>query len=233
MPQLRVELQLPPSFWLTRLSQGFSETSFWVVALQRHRSGIAVALLSGSGWPPGAVTSFLEKHPDVVRVRALERSRSTTMLRVRYRRPVLVPILEEIGLLPRFPFAVRSGVAYWEILGVERASHGMIRVLEHRLPGSRVRSISSTPTFPSRTQFTPRQERAFERALALGYYDFPRRITLTDLAETLGVDKGSLSVMLVRIEALLADHWRSTASLPRPWVPMAPRRRRSRGRAPR
>lgn len=226
MPHLRVELQLPPHFWLTRVSRKFSDRTLWVIALQRVRAGVAIAQLGGDGLPVAEVRSFLEKEPDVLGARVLDSSRSEAVLQVTYRHPVLVPILEATGFLPRYPFAVRSGRAYWEVLGVERASRPLIQVLESRLPGSRVRAVFSAPDAPVAARLTSRQRTVLERAMVLGYYDFPRRITLTKLAEELGVDKGSVSVMLVRIEARMAEHWMATAFAPRSWGPPPVERRK-------
>jgi predicted DNA binding protein len=41
----------------------------------------------------------------------------------------------------------------------------------------------------------------FEYALKNGFYDVPRRITLSELAEKLGVAKSTLSSQLQRIES--------------------------------
>jgi predicted DNA binding protein len=227
MPHLRVELQLPPQFWLTRVSRKFADRTLWVIALQRLRAGIAVAQVGGDGLPTDDVRAFLTKEPDVVDARLLDATRTESVIQVTYRHPVLVPILEATGFLPRYPFAVRSGTAYWEVLGVERASRPLIQVLESRLPGSRVRAVLSSHDAPIAARLTARQRAVLEQAMILGYYSFPRRITLTALARELGVDKGSLSVMLVRIEARMAEHWMDTAFTPRSWGPRPSPRPRS------
>ena len=149
----------------------------------------------------------------------MEHSRTNVLIRVTGRRSIFLPITEATGILPCFPFAVKSGCAYWEILGVERDSRDLIGLIEHSLPGSRVAAVLSSRASVGGPQLTPRQEAVFQKAIQRGYYDFPRRITLTELAKVIGVDKGSLSIMLVRIEACLADYWNSSYSLPRPWVP--------------
>lgn len=227
MPHLRVELQLPADFWLTRVSRRFADHTLWVIALQRVRAGVAIAQVGGEGLPVGEVRTFLSKEPSVMGARILDATRTESVIQVTYRHPVLVPILEATGFLPRYPFAVRSGRAYWEILGVERASRPLLQVLESRLPGSRVRAVFSAPDAPTAARLTARQRSVLERAMVLGYYEFPRRITLTDLAKELDVDKGSLSVMLVRIEAQMAEHWMATAFSPRSWGPHSPSRANS------
>jgi predicted DNA binding protein len=48
---------------------------------------------------------------------------------------------------------------------------------------------------------TPRQRFVFDTAMQEGFYDVPRRITLTELAVVLGVAKSTLSAQLQRIES--------------------------------
>jgi predicted DNA binding protein len=219
MSHLRIELQFPTDFWLSRVSRAFPQQFIWVLTMQRLRSGGAIAHIATPNCPAEEVQDCLEKDPDVKGVIVLERNQGDSLFRVNYLRPVLVPILEATGFLPCYPFAVMSGRAYWEFLGVERESRKFIRMLEERLPGSRVRAVFPSHAHPAGIMFTPRQEVVLKEAVERGYYSFPRRITLTKLAKDLGVDKGSLSVMLVRIEERVVDYWRSTGSLPRPWVP--------------
>jgi predicted DNA binding protein len=45
---------------------------------------------------------------------------------------------------------------------------------------------------------TEKQERALWFAITLGFYEWPRRITLTELAEKLGVSASTLSELMRR-----------------------------------
>ena len=47
----------------------------------------------------------------------------------------------------------------------------------------------------------PRQRFVFDTAMQEGFYDVPRRITLTELAIVLDVAKSTLSAQLQRIES--------------------------------
>lgn len=219
MPHVRIELQLPSDYWLSRMSRRFPQNTFWVMALQGLRSGRSIAHIAGQGLPTEELRELLQHDPSIREVRVMEAGRPGTLLRVDYRHLVLVPILEETGMVPRYPFAVRSGHAYWEVLGLQRISRRSLQLVEDRLPGSRVLAVLTSRAYPAGSQLTPRQAEVFDRALLRGYYSYPRRISLTRLAREIGVDKGSLSVMLVRIEARLAEHWSATSSLPSPWVP--------------
>ena len=48
---------------------------------------------------------------------------------------------------------------------------------------------------------TPKQRQVFELALREGYYDVPRRTSITEMARLLGVAKSTLSAQMHRMEA--------------------------------
>jgi hypothetical protein len=52
---------------------------------------------------------------------------------------------------------------------------------------------------------TPRQRLIFDSALNEGYWDTPRRITLSALAELLGLSKSTISVHLHKIEGIVLN----------------------------
>jgi hypothetical protein len=52
---------------------------------------------------------------------------------------------------------------------------------------------------------TPRQQEILQRALAAGYFDVPRRISLTELAVRIGVATSTLSVTLAVIEKKIVE----------------------------
>ena len=53
---------------------------------------------------------------------------------------------------------------------------------------------------------TARQRFVFDSAMNEGYWESPRRITLSALAELLGVSKSTLSVQLHKIEGVVLIH---------------------------
>ena len=52
---------------------------------------------------------------------------------------------------------------------------------------------------------TPKQRQIFDSALNEGYWDTPRRITLSDLAGFMGLSKSTLSVHLHKIEGIVLN----------------------------
>jgi predicted DNA binding protein len=108
----------------------------------------------------------------------------------------LKPLLT-VGVIPHTPFEVRDGWVDWTIA----CAQGKVRALiagfdEEEIPYRLV----STRGVSSR-MLTQRQRLVFDVATREGFYDVPRRISLTALAAKLNVAKSTLSAQLQRIES--------------------------------
>lgn len=95
------------------------------------------------------------------------------------------------------PFLPSAGVPEGE------APEGEWRVLVHRVrdahpllasfttPGSSPASLVRIGSFQGSQDLTSRQEVAIGTAFVLGYYDYPRRAQLKDVAKSLGVSRAT------------------------------------------
>ncbi len=87
-----------------------------------------------------------------------------------------------------------GGGLEWRLLAPQRSSvQTLVRVLEERGIEVEVAAIKSVKGSGS---LTDRQDRVITLAYKLGYFEFPKKINLSDLAKKLGVSKSSLSETL-------------------------------------
>ncbi len=220
MGLLRLELKLPEDYWLSGLSRSNPDELFWVlnfVPAEPHAIALAHIWVGSRAIPQAR--RWFARPPSGIRSEELYRTPAGALWGVRYRPTVLAELVSEGEVLPRVPFAVRSGWAYWEILGSHATLRRTAGLVLRELPGSRVLSVAPSLAESSLEGLTPEQERVYLEAMRLGYYAHPRRASLTELAEALGQSKGSLSVMLRRIESRLAIGWLRARELPMLWVP--------------
>jgi len=90
--------------------------------------------------------------------------------------------------------ATESGGVEWRILAPKRASvESLVKTLRDR--GLEI-EVVAIRTVKGSGMLTDRQERVLSLAYKLGYFEFPKKINLTDLASKLGVSKSTLSEIL-------------------------------------
>ncbi len=90
--------------------------------------------------------------------------------------------------------ATEGGGLEWRLLAPRRSAvEDLVNTLRRR--GIRVELVSIR-TMKGSGGLTDRQERVISLAFQLGYFEFPRKINLSDLAKKLGISKAALSETL-------------------------------------
>ncbi len=115
----------------------------------------------------------------------------------------LKPLLKA-KVTPQTPFTVRDGWVEWEFVTDHNHVKELVKALKKSGLPHRIHSLSKEAE--SRL-LTIRQREIFDLAVSSGYYETPRRITLTGLAESAGVSKSTLCEMIHLIEKHIIDEF--------------------------
>lgn len=208
----RIQVALDPRKWLGGFSTAHPTIRLEVVDRLEIGDGVTmfeVRLVGddGSGWE-----REIRSRPGVEEVEVLAAADGEEVLRVFFRGRTFIPMLRSLRLVRHFPFPVQNGVATWTVVGSSEKVQELLRRLKTDAKGFRVDSIRHGDSRGGHSVLTPRQKDLLERALAEGYFDVPRRISLTKLAPKIGVASSTLSVSLAVIEKkLLEPHSRRSA----------------------
>ena len=193
--QLRIEVRLPEGHWSGDVSRSRPEAILRIEETMPLGRGRGTARLSSST----DLMLELEHHPGVDEVRDLGDYRYEVDIAPGgggYIKPI-----REVGVIPHSPFEVRDGWVDWTIECAADKSRELVQLLRDGEVPYRVISTRSTGT----RMLTPRQRVVFDSAMNEGYWDSPRRITLSALAELLSVSKSTLSVQLHKIEGVVLN----------------------------
>lgn len=197
MPRARLSIRLPDQVWVGALSRAHPETTFRVLsAMPSEETGVALVEVMGP-----SVEAVLEGtigRSDLVSAEALQRTDGRAVVQFETTEPMLLFSLRESGAPLELPMEIRDGRAEVEVA----ASGDRISAFGDQLRSAGLsydlRSLARSPDPPE--VLTERQQELLLQALAAGYYDTPRRCSLTELAETVGMAKSTLSEALHRAE---------------------------------
>ena len=120
--------------------------------------------------------------------------------------PPFIRIAKEHGLLLRYPRTVEGGTITCETVAHRTQLQGFVAALRDMGRKARVLSLRADAVRSASLTLTAPQRNIFQQALAAGYFEVPRRITLTQLAHKLGRSKSSVSVELAIVERKLAEN---------------------------
>jgi predicted DNA binding protein len=202
----RIRVWLERSSWLCALTKAYPELELRVRGRLDLRRGLTLfevelAPADGHNW-----SEIIRALPGVVDVELLDASGDVELCRVFFRGETVASVIKRFGLIRQYPFPVRAGVATWTVVGPETKVRGLLDALRARPWPVQVESVRGGTPETNRYGLTTRQKEILRRALAEGYFDVPRRISLTELAERVGVAVSTLSVSLSVIERKIVAH---------------------------
>lgn len=210
----RLRVPLPDSAWVARFSRENPELRIDVLSRLDVDRGQSLTELRLHSPEPGVWAEEVRRLPNVFEVEELEGGPLETHLRVMHRPSEFIPIFRELRLMRRFPFTIQAGNAAWVVVASESKVRLLLRRLRDHVPSVTLESVRhSDPSRPP-GPLTPRQAELLRRAIRLGYFEVPRKITLTSLADRFGMAPSSLSEALAIVEKKLLEQWPDDSSAP-------------------
>src|SRR5438477_275044 len=193
-----LQVQTPACAWcrvasLKHPDVGLRVTSYYA---RPNHSALEVVEMTGPSWTK-AVDS-IRAIETVEEVEVLESSAKGGRVRIAATECHLPGAIEASGIVPQIPFDIANGCDKWLIISEQSRAKDFYDNLRGR--GVDVDIVYSGEYAPE-SRLTPRQQEILSIAVQAGYYDYPRRITLTHLAEKLGVAKSTLSQTLMLVES--------------------------------
>ncbi|WP_049910840.1 helix-turn-helix domain-containing protein [Halorubrum coriense] len=159
------------------------------------REAAATVLVGGTD--RDRVGRALADHERVARVTAVRRRGDVRTLRVVGRAPAYLSAARAVGLPIESAVEVADGRAIATVVG----DQNRIEAFGRRLAGDGVTvGVAATGTDGSDRTLTEAQRELVFEAVRAGYYDTPRRCTLTELAEANDIAKSTCSETLHRAE---------------------------------
>lgn len=203
MPHARLTLDLPNGTWIRDVSTDFSDTDFRVVAvLAAEETG--TALLEIGSRNPVKVLAAIDSHDDVTMLELLWKHDNRSMVQVETTQPLLLFPIVRAGVPIETPFDVRDGQVEWELT----TSNERLSALRRRLDAGNIQFETNTVQHDPGAgddRLTDRQRHVLLTAVDQGYYETPRRSTLTEVAASLDIAKATASDILHRAERTVVD----------------------------
>jgi predicted DNA binding protein len=142
--------------------------------------------------------------PGIVSVARTGELGARTRYQVVLGEPSYVALANELQTLLRYPRLIQNGEYTVEVAARVSQLRQLIDGLRRLSPSVRVLRFGRERMHTCPPTLTATQFALLQQALSAGYFDVPRRITLTRLAESLKRSKSSLSRSLALVERELA-----------------------------
>jgi predicted DNA binding protein len=207
---IRLEFEIPHGVWLSRFTRKHPDLLVEVHNTMTVDPKQTLGDFEIYG-PPTDWTREIAECPDVLRVERLDVFPDLGRYRVLFRQPIYLTIAHELAVLLSYPRITQGGIFTCETIAPTSQVRCLVAALRDSGCKARVVSLRRDSLRSCRPVFTPVQRDLFRQALASGYFEVPRRISLSGLAKKLSRSKSSVSETLAVVERKLAETAASAA----------------------
>jgi predicted DNA binding protein len=200
-----LDVELPAGTWIRAVTTAFPDLTVRVLATFATDAGVGLARFVGED--VNAALDAVRAAPDVTALDVLETGDGTALVRFETDRPVLVRAAQAVGVPLEPPVTVAGGRADLVVTAPADRLAALRTAFEDAGLSFEVRAVYREASPDAARPLTDRQHRVLAAAAERGYYETPRRTTLTALAADLGVAKSTLSEVLHRAEGTLVDRY--------------------------
>lgn len=204
MPNAKLRLTVPEEIWLGEITRNNPATRIRVLAaIPDGLSGVGLIEVTGS--TTNSVVAAMEAEDDVTDIEVLQQHEDEALVQFETSNPLLLLPARGSNVPLEMPFDISDGEVTWEVtapsdrlseLGTQLEEFGISFSVEYiRQQTGRERLL------------TDRQREVVEAAVEAGYYDTPRRCSLTELAEQIDIAKSTCSNTLHRTEEAIIKEY--------------------------
>lgn len=211
MPRANLTLTIPDTIWIGEVSRRYPDAEFKILSiLPNEDSGIGLAEIAADQLTN--LLSDIKTHESVTSFEILNRQNGTGVIQFETSNPVLIMPIQSSGIPLEMPFILTDGQATWGVTAPQPKLSELNKQLKNfGIPFS----IDNLRQQVTRDHLlTERQYEIIKTAIDEGYYDTPRKCTLTELSATLGIAKSSCSETLHRTEEKIIKRFANTEMKP-------------------
>ncbi len=198
----KFQIIMPEGLWIATLSKKFPETTFEIMSILPTVEMIGNALFKISGPSVDQILNEIKSHPSSTELHLISDQSNSKIINVKTKDPWILVSLIKSEVILKMPVIIKNGIANWEILAPQEQISKLNILFSEKGIKFELKSIGKYREEP---QLTARQSEVLDLALKSGYYEIPRRITLTHLADKLNIAKSTLSGILRRIDKKLVQ----------------------------
>jgi len=202
----KVKITFPDKLWLGELSRKYPLFQFEVKSFIPISQDpfIGNSWITIHGINPVQILFFLKIHSSLKSYFVLEEATDHITINTQTNDALLLRSIINNNILIQFPIWIEKGEAEFELLSRSRENIDVfIEELQFHGINIILKTIGTYKDEINSHQLTSRQRDMYQKAKKAGYYESPRKITISELAQKENISKSTLSTLLQRIHKKL------------------------------
>jgi hypothetical protein len=199
----RIKIKFPKQLWISEIFKKFPDVKmeishFLPYDLEKSIGNSAIEILH---YKIDSIIEAIKKHSSVIDFGILEQGENRVKLNIKTKDPYLLYAIIRCGVLVDFPVRVEDGYAFWRLVSSREQIDQLLTLFEQKNIDFELLRIGISPykLEDDKNKLTLDELNILDKAISLGFFEIPRKISLEELANQMGKSKSALSVMLRKI----------------------------------
>ena len=199
----RVKIKFPDQLWISQIFKNYPDIKLEIshfLPYDLERS-IGNSIIEIKHYSIDKIIEDVRNHPSVFELSVMESEENKVKFNIKTKDPYLLYAIIKCGVLVQFPVNVKEGYAYWRLISSRDRIDQLLTLFEQKKVNFELLRIGKSPYSieDDKNRLTLVEENVLDKAISSGFFEIPRKISLEELANTLGKSKSGLSVMLRKI----------------------------------
>lgn len=206
MQHLYISIRLPEGHWAGDISRGNHDVTLQIVEHMALSKGRGSVRGLARGHEIQKLKEDFLSHPGIESVLFYDERSNSIEVNLTISKGgggFLRPLIES-EVLPETPFEIRDGWVDWKFDADNSHMKSLIKKMKKSGLQHKIHSVSKNG---GSRLLTIRQREIFDLAIEEGYYETPRRITMTNLATKAGISKSTICEITHIIERKIIEEF--------------------------
>lgn len=205
--QVKFNITVPKTKWLAKINKKYPELTFNILSKFLLNNNIGNTLFQIKGPTIKNFLSDFKKISNSLTYQILFEGDDFVLLNIKTEDPLILTALMKTQLLLMYPLTIKNGIVEVKVIAERSKIDQFLLKLEHKTINFSIRSIGY---YHGTRLLTLKQNEILQIANKKGYYDIPRKISLSNLAKELNISPSALSETFRRIHKKISiNHLRS------------------------
>ena len=199
----RIKVRFPDEIWISQIFKEFKDIHMEISYFLPYdlEKSIGNSIIEIKHHQIKSILDTVRNHPSVFEFNVMEQEANNAKFNVKTKDPYLLYAIIKCGVLVDFPVRVKEGFAYWKLISSRSRIDELLTIFEEKQIQFELLRIGNAPynLDEEKNRLSLEEEEVLQKAISTGFFEIPRKISLEELANSLGKSKSALSVMLRKI----------------------------------
>jgi len=199
----RIKIKFPDQLWISEIFKNFRDIRMEIEHFLPYdfENSIGNSIIEIFHYDIDLIIEEIKNHKSVIDISILEKDENRVRFNVKTKDPFLLYAIINCGVLVNFPVRVKEGYAYWRLVSKRESIDKLLTLFDQKGIEYSLLRIGNSPysVDDDKNKLTLDESTLLNKAIASGFFEIPRKISLEELANELGKSKSALSVTLRKI----------------------------------